>query len=220
MLKTLTTVLIIASVTATAAVAETVSIGTGGQGSMQYTIGTAIAKVVSEDHGLKFTVVPQGGPVVTVPMTNSGETQFGLGVGLVAVYAHRGVAMFKDRPQKDMRLAAILIPNRMGLYVRKDLGITSIDQVKGKRLASSFVKQKILVLFTKAMLAMGGMSYEDVKSVPVPDGVRQIDEFIAGNIDVAMWTVDSGKTLQADAAVGGINVLSLPNTPKAVAAMS
>jgi TRAP transporter TAXI family solute receptor len=219
MLKMITAGMTATLVMVPAAFGQTVSIGTGGQGSMQYSIGAGIAKVAGEDHGLKATIVPQGGPVVTIPMTNAGEFQFSLGVGLVAVYAHKGAAMFKGRPQNNLRLAATLFANRLGFYVRKDSKIMSLEQVKGKRLGTRFTKQKIVGLFSRSILAMAGLSLSDVSGVPVPSGVRQVDEFMAGNIDVVMWSLNSGKTRQAHAAVGGIRVLSLPNTPEAVAAM-
>jgi TRAP transporter TAXI family solute receptor len=86
-------------------------------------------------------------------------------------------------------------------------------------MGSRFTKQKIIGLFSKAYLAMGGLTPKDVEGVPVPTGSRQVDDFMAGNIDVVVWSISSGSTRQAHASVGGIRVISLPNTASALSAL-
>ena len=203
---------------ATAATAQTYSIGSNPQGSMAYATAAGIAKVASESAGLKARVVPQGGPVVTLPLVNNGELDFSISLSIPAAFAVRGAAMFKGRPQGDLRVAAALFPLRVSFFVRKDSGITSIAQLKGKRLGSRFTKQKIIGVLIRAMLNTVSLGPKDVVGVPVPNGVRQVDDFLAGKIDAANWSLASGKTRQAHAAVG-IRVLSMANTPEALAAM-
>ena len=83
---------------------------------------------------------------------------------------------------------------------------------------SKYPKQKIIAITGAAKLATAGLTYKDVIGVPTPNGVRQIDDFMAGKIDAVTFSLTSGKTRQAHAAVG-IRVLSLPNTPQSLVAM-
>jgi uncharacterized protein len=59
-----------------AASAQTLSIGSNPQGSLAYSTAAGIAKVATEATDLKVRVIPQGGPVVTLPLVNSGEMDF------------------------------------------------------------------------------------------------------------------------------------------------
>lgn len=222
MLKTLTTFAAgaaLATAGVTAATAQTYSIGSNPQGSLAYATAAAVAKVANEDAGLKARVVPQGGPIVTLPLVNNGELDFSIALSVVAGFAEQGRAMFNKKQQKDIKVAAALFPLILGLYVRKDSNIKRVQDVKGLSTGSKFTKQRIVGVTTNAMLATVGLSMKDMKGVPVPNGVRQVDDFMAGKIDVVSFSLSSGKTRQAHAAVGGIRVLSLPKTAEAEAAM-
>lgn len=199
--------------------AKTFSIGSNPQGSIAYSVAAAAAKAGFEKGGLQMRVVPQGGPVVTLPLVNNGELDFSTSVSAVTAFANKGTAMFKGRAQSDVRVVAALFDLRVSFFVRKDSDITTLEGLKGKKIASKFTKQKILDSLSRAILATVGMGYEDVVGVPVPNGVRGIDDFSAGKVDATSFSLLSGKMAQANAAVGGIRVLSMPNTPEALAAM-
>jgi hypothetical protein len=85
-------------------------------------------------------------------------------------------------------------------------------------MGSKFTKQKIIAILSAANLSMVGLTPKDVKGVPVPNGVRQVQDFMAGKIDAVVWSMTSGATAQAHAKVG-IRVISLPDTPAAKKAM-
>ncbi len=201
-----------------AASAQTYSIGSNPQGSLAYATAAGIAKVANENAGLKARVVPQGGPVVTIPLVDKGELDFSITLSVALGFAKQGRVMFKGRPQDDIFIAAALFPLRLGFYVRKDSNIRTIADLKGKRLSTKFTKQKIVKITGAAKLATAGLTYKDVIGVPTPNGVRQVDDFMAGKIDAVTWSLTSGKTRQAHASVG-IRVLSLPNTPQSLAAL-
>ena len=206
--RTLVTSAAIAVLAAPAAVAQTVSIGTNPQGSLAYATGAGVAKVAIESAGLKMRVVPQGGPVVTLPLLNQGKLDFTISVSVVTAFAEKGGAMFKGKKQPNVRVVASLFPLIIGWYVRADSDIKTIADLKGKRLPSKYTKQKIAGLFGEAMLATAGVKKGDYKEFPVPNGVRGVEAFMAGKVDAVNFSLSSGKTRQAHAAVGGIRVLS------------
>jgi TRAP transporter TAXI family solute receptor len=201
-----------------AASAQTYSVGTNPQGSLAYAVGAGVAKVVSEASGLKMRVVPQGGPVVTLPLVDNGELNFSIAASVVAAFGQTGGAMFKGRKQPGVRMAAALFPLRTAFYVRKDSDIKTMKDLKGKRLSTQFNKQPINFIFGKAQLATVGLSYDDVTGVPVVNGVRQLDDFMAGKVDAFTFSLTSGQTSQAHAKVG-IRALSLDNSSDGLAAL-
>lgn len=197
-----------ASLAAAAACAQTISIGTNPQGSLAYATGAGIARVAIEEAGVKMRVVPQGGPVVTLPLLNKGRLDFTISVSVVTAFARQGAAMFKGRKQENVRMAASLFPLVVGWYVREDSPIRTIADLKGRRLPSKYTKQRIAGLFARALLATAGIAEKDTRPFPVPNGVRGVEAFMAGKVDAANFSLSSGKTRQAHAAVGGIRVLS------------
>lgn len=209
-----------AALTAATAQAQTLAIGSNPQGSLAYSTAAGIAKVATEATDLKVRVIPQGGPVVTLPLVNSGELDFSISLSIPAAFSAQGRGMFrKSGKQPNVRVVAALFPLHLGFFVRNDSPIRKISDLKGKRLGTKYPKQRVVLLTGAAKLATAGLTYKDVTGVPVPNGVRQIDDFMAGKIDAVTFSLTSGKTAQAHAKVGGIRVLSLPKTADSEKAM-
>jgi uncharacterized protein len=214
--------ILFALASATAAVpahARTYSIGSNPQGSLAYAAGAAISKVVIESTGLEMRVAPQGGPVVTIPLVNSGDLAFSIANAGAASFAQDGKDTFKGRPQKNLRMVAVILPLYSAFFVRKDSPIRQIADLKGKRISSGFLKQKIVQYTVEACLATAGLKMSDVVGVPVPNSVRAVQDFTQGKTDAGFSAITSGAVKQANASVGGIRVLSLPNTPEGLKAM-
>lgn len=213
-------IVLAASVFASGVSAQTLSIGSNPQGSLAYSTAAGIAKVATETTDLKVRVIPQGGPVVTLPMVNGGQMDFSISLSIPAAFATQGRGMFKKSgKQPNVRVVAALFPLHLGFYVRNDSDIKTIADLKGKRLGTGYPKQRVIQLTGAAKLATAGLTYKDVIGVPVPNGVRQVDDFMAGKIDAVTFSLTSGKTAQAHAKVGGIRVLSLPKSAESEKAL-
>lgn len=210
--------IVIGAFAATPAAAKTFSIGTNPQGSSAYPTGAAVARVANDKLGLRARVVPQGGPVVTLPLVSKGQLDASIAVSVVAAFAYQGRAMFKGRPQKNIRVVAVLRTLRLGVFVKKDSKIHSMADLKGMRISSGFAKQRIQNVFWRAMLAMPGYSFKSVNTVPAPNGVRAVDDFMGGKVDAAMFSITSGKVRQAFASVDA-RYISLPDDPASVKRM-
>ncbi|MDE0717171.1 MAG: TAXI family TRAP transporter solute-binding subunit, partial [Rhodospirillaceae bacterium] len=200
------------------AFAQTYSIGTNPQGSSAYATGAAVAKVAKDVLNLRARVVPQGGPVVTLPLVDKGRLNFSIAVSVVAAFANQGKAMFKGKPQPNVRVVAVLRTLRLGIFAPKDSKINSVADLKGVRLSSGFAKQKIQGLFWRALLNMADLTFKDVKGVPAPNGVRGVDDYMGGKVDAAMFSITSGKMRQAYAS-RGFKYVSLPDDPASVKKM-
>lgn len=207
-----TTGMLIACLSASGiAKADVFSIGANPQGSLGYTVSAAVAKAVEAHTDHKFRIVPNSGPVVNLPLVNNGELDFAIGITTVTAFAIEGREMFEGRPHSDLQLAVYLFPIYAGPYVRADSDIQQLSDLKGKKIPSEFTQQRITGLEVEAMLEMGGVSKDEIQPVPVPNGVRQIDEFINGRTDFFFFTSEAGKTIEADASVGGLRALPVPD---------
>ncbi len=190
----------------TSVAAQTYSVGTNPQGSLAYATGSAISKVAIEQADIRMRVVPQGGPTVVVPLVNAGELEFSVANGVASAFAYSGGSEFPS-PNESIRVAAVLFNLYEGWMVRADSDIKSLKDLKGKRAASVFIKQAIVETNAAGVLNTVGLSYDDLDAVPVPNGVRGVEDFEAGNVDATFFSLSSGRTKQAGAAVGGLRIL-------------
>lgn len=198
-------------VAASAAQAQPIAIGTNPQGSLAYASGSVIADVVGDALGESFTVVPLGGPTALIPAMNAGEFEFSFANITAVADALQGRGAFDGRPQPDTRLAAALYPLRLGIIVGADSGIESVADLAGKRVASEFSSQRNLAHYVSTVLALAGLSYDDVTPVPVQSGAQSVDDLIDGQLDATIFSVGSGIVQKADASIG-IRILSLPDS--------
>jgi TRAP transporter TAXI family solute receptor len=131
-----------------AAQAQVYGLGTGKQGFFTYSAGAAIAKIASEN-GLRLRIQPFGGTSAYVPAVNAGEIEFGLANELETTYAVTGKVIYEGKPQPDVRAVSILTPLYSVFFVRKDSDIKSIADLKGKRVPTDYVSQRVLDELTR-----------------------------------------------------------------------
>jgi len=208
-----------ALVAAGTAGAQTVGIGTSTPGSFYHSMGSAIAKVVSTKAGVQARVQPFSSAGVYFPAVNGGDLEYGLGNIYELYLAMKGEAHFKGRPNPNLRLISLTSPLRVAIFVKKDSPIKSIADLKGKRVPYGYNQQKIIIPLMAAEFATAGITSKDIVPVPVPNVARGADDFVAGRADSLFFALGSGKVAEADAAVGGIRALDIPNTPQNLAAV-
>lgn len=208
-----------AAAVALGASAQQVSIGTSGAGSIYHQTGSVIAKLLNEKGGVGTTIQPFASPNVFIPAINAGEMQLGMANIAEVSYALEGTDHFQGRPHKELRVVAIAFPLRSAIFVRKDSPIKTLADLKGRPAVDGFTSQRIILPLLDAMYATAGMTRKDVRPVQVPNVVAGADVFAAGKADMFFFAIGAPKPREVDAAVGGIRVLSLPNTPQALAAI-
>jgi TRAP transporter TAXI family solute receptor len=195
--------------------AQIYSLGTGKQGFFTYSAGAAMAKVAA-DGGLNLRISPFGGTSAYVPGVAAGEQQFGLANELETHYAVTGTGIYKDKPQPGLRVVAVLTPLYSVFYVKKDSPLKSGADLKGKRIPTGYASQRVLDVLTRGTLANGGVTYDNITQVPVPNVVGGADEFAQGKADVFMFALGAGKVAEVDAQVGGIRVLPIDPSKEAM----
>lgn len=202
-----------------AASAQQVSIGTSVPGSIYHQTGTVVAQLLNEKGGVRATIQPFASPNVFIPSINAGDMQLGLANIAEVSYALEGSEHFKGRPNKDLRAVAVMYPLRSAIFVRKDSEFKSLTDLKGRSAVDGFTSQKIILPLLDAMYATVGLTRKDFRGVQVPNVTAGADLFAAGKIDMFFFAIGAPKPREVDASVGGIRMLSLPNTPQAAAAV-
>ncbi len=198
--------------------AQTVGIGATKRGYTSQA-SAAISKVISQNAGFQMRVQPFGGSGAYVPQINSGALEFGLANELESYYAGSGTAIYKGRKQSNLRMVARLQPFRVAIYVPQDSPIKTIADLRGKRVSSGWTSQKIIGVLMNGQLANGGISYADVKKVPVANVVASANDMASGKADMFFFAFGAGKVKETNARVGGIRALGIDTSPAAIARM-
>lgn len=194
-----------------------VTLGSPAAGSLLYSLGSGLAKVVSEAAPYQMTIQPYTGTSTFVPLIDSGEMDFGINNAVDLALSYRGPSYkiggrnpFPLTP--NVRLVMRGSPLMGSLVVRKDSPLKSIHDVKGKRLTGEYPAHLAVWYTTFASLANGGLTWNDVKVVPVPAVNEGIDALIQGRADVSNHAIGAAKMKEAEAAVGA-RFLSLDCSP-------
>ncbi|WP_425310275.1 TAXI family TRAP transporter solute-binding subunit [Falsirhodobacter halotolerans] len=151
-------------------------IGTGGTAGTYYPIGGLIANAISnppgsracEDGGscgvpgLIATAVASNGSVGNVNSINGGTLEAGFSQSDVAYWAQTGTGLWEGQPAVEkLRLLANLYPESIHLVARADAGITSVADLKGKRVSLDEPGSGTLV-DAKIILEAFGLSEADI----------------------------------------------------------
>jgi TRAP transporter TAXI family solute receptor len=209
MLKPIKALSLILASLATPALAQTVGFATLPPGSILHAQASVIAKVVQDHSKLQVRVVGYGGDTGILEAVNSKKDDFWiLDVGESADALH-GRGTWKGNAKPNLRTAITMYGFQMAFWVRKDSGINSIADLKGKRVPSEWVQQTGVIPHTTAVLAAGGLTYSDVVKVPEVNVVRAADDFKAGKLDLLFFAVGAPKVAEVAASVGGLRILPM-----------
>lgn len=137
-LKLLTATLALGSMMGTAAIAEDfITIGTGGVTGVYYPTGGAICRLVNKgrkDHGIRCSVESTGGSVYNINTIREGELEFGVAQSDWQYHAYNGTSKFADAGKfEELRAVFSVHPEPFTVVARADAGISTFDDLKGKR---------------------------------------------------------------------------------------
>ena len=185
-----------------AAVAENISIATGGTGGVYYPIGGGIASMLSKKvPGMEATAEVTGGSVDNLKLIDGDDSYIGLTMSDAAQDAYKGENKFKDN-KVPLRTLMILYPNRMHVVTVDGRGIEKIADLKGKRISTGSPGSATEVMAFRMLEAAGLDKDKDVdrERLGVAESVNAVKD---NKIDAFFW-------------VGGLPtaaVTDLANTP-------
>ncbi len=138
---------------------EFLNIGTGSTGGTYYPTGAAMAKVCNSNiEGIQMSVQSTGGTVNNIQLLADSEAELGFMDGLY-YYAYMGKGKYEGNPQKFIRALVPLYPEPIQLMVAKGSGITSVEDLRGKKVSIGAVASGTEVT-AKQLLRLAGIDPE------------------------------------------------------------
>jgi TRAP transporter TAXI family solute receptor len=187
---------------AVSALAENLSIATGGTGGVYYPLGGGLAEVLSKHvPGMQATAEVTGGSVDNLKLIGSGKPYIAFVMTDAAQDAMKGEDKFKGN-KVPVKTLAILYPNRMHVVTIEGTGITKMADLKGKRVSTGSPGSATEVMAFRVIEAAGLNRDKDLtrERLGVAESVNAMKD---RKIDAFFW-------------VGGLPtaaVTDLANTP-------
>src|SRR6476620_12305583 len=183
------------------------TIGANPAGTAFYAVGAGLAKVISGAGSMQSMVQPYTGSSTFLPLLDSGELDFGIINAVEMNLGFQGPARLKISGKNPLphvpntRLIMRGSPLSVSLVVRKDSPMKTIHDVKGKRVTGESPANIALWFHVYTELAKAGMTWDDVKVVPVPAVNDGLDALVQGRADTANHAIGVAKVKEADAAI-------------------
>jgi hypothetical protein len=177
----------------TASADDFVNILTGGTSGVYYPLGVAISKVLTDKvDGTRPSVQATKGSVENLNLIQGGkgEVAFTLGDSLAAAVAGSADAGFKAPLDKVQTIGAIY-PNYVQILASQESSITSLADLKGKRLSVGAPKSGT-ELNARAILAAAGMSYDDLGKVEYLDFAQSVELMKNRQLDATLQSAGLG----------------------------
>ncbi|WP_108660825.1 TAXI family TRAP transporter solute-binding subunit [Acuticoccus kandeliae] len=180
--------------TATGASAQEtfVTIGTGGVTGVYYPTGGAICRLVNRgrrDHGIRCSAESTGGSVYNINTVRSGELDFGVAQSDWQYHAYNGTSSFSDAgPFEKERAVFSIHPEPFTLLAKSDSGITSFEDLKGKRVnvGNPGSGQRLTM---EVVMDAFGISMDDFALATELKGSEMAQALCDGKIDAMIYTV-------------------------------
>jgi TRAP transporter TAXI family solute receptor len=175
-----------------------VSIGTGGTGGIYYPYGGGVAEIWSKYvPGVKAVAEVTGASVENVKLAHKGETVIGEVMGDVAVAGYNGLSKFKGKKHNILAMA-IMYPNLLQVVTLKNSGVTSIEQVKTRKISSGSPGSGTNFMAEAVFNALGiGKDAYDDSRLSFTESANALRD---RTIEVGIWSVGPGTSSILDLA--------------------
>ncbi|MEM9221737.1 MAG: TAXI family TRAP transporter solute-binding subunit [Pseudomonadota bacterium] len=179
---------------ATGAVAQDqfMTIGTGGVTGVYYPTGGAICRLVNRgrrDHGIRCSAESTGGSVYNINTVRAGELDFGVAQSDWQYHAFNGTSQFEDAGAFDgLRAVFSVHPEPFTLLAKPDAGISSFEDIKGKRVNVGNPGSGQRATMEVVMDAFG-ITMDDLALATELKGSEMAQALCDGKIDAMIYTV-------------------------------
>ena len=169
-----------------------ISIGTGGVTGVYYPAGGAICRLVNRDraeHGIRCGVESTGGSVFNVNAIRSGELEFGVAQSDIQYHSFNGSQQFEDAGAfEGLRAIFSLHPEPFTVVARADAGISSFEDLRGKRVNIGNPGSGQRATMDVVLEAMGWTVDDFAQTSELPPAEQSL-AMCDNNVDAIVYTV-------------------------------
>jgi TRAP transporter TAXI family solute receptor len=194
---------------------QTLTVTTTASGSLTHSLGSAVAKVVTEATDVRLIVQPQGANALN-PLSSK-TAEFGFANTYDVLFFVTGTGEYEGRgPQPNIRVVARMVPNLSPMLVKANSEYRTVRDLKGKRIPGGFVAQKAVRQSILAHLVNAGLTYSDVVEVLAPNIIKSADDLMAGKVDAFTFALGSAKVKEVTASAGPLRALPMQTDPESI----
>jgi uncharacterized protein len=178
--------LVLAAVPASAQ--EQLSIATGGTGGVSYPIGGGLAEIINNHvEGYAATAEVTGASVENMGLIATGDADVALGLADTVQQAYTGTGRFEGQQLPMLRSMGVAYANMVQIVVLEGSGITSLQDMVGKRVSIGAPGSGTEVN-AEQILTANGITYDDIDEQRLNFN-ETADALANGDIDAGFWSV-------------------------------
>ncbi len=164
------------------------SVATGGTGGVYYPMGGGLAEVINNHvEGYTATAEVTGASVENMGLVATGDADLAIGLADTVYQAQTGTGRFEGQQLEMVRGVASLYANMIQIVTLADSGITSLDDLKGKRVSIGAPGSGTEVN-AEQVLTAAGITYDDIDEQRLNFN-ETADALANGDIDAGFWSV-------------------------------
>ena len=163
-----------------------ISILTGGTGGTYYPLGGSFAEIIKDETGIDTNAETSGASAENMTTLKNGDAEIAFSQTDIASYAVEGKLMFENNKVDNVKAIATLYPETIQIVTTKDSGITSVEDLKGKKVSVG-APGSGTVANAEQILEVHGMTFEDIEKqdLSFDESTQGIQD---GTIDAAFVT--------------------------------
>ncbi len=207
------------ALSATAAPAQTVSIGTTPAGTLNNNMGVAVGTVLHRTTGLQTRVTPYSGTEQFIPLVNSGEVELAFPSSTEAFFAMRGQEVYKGHKNPNLRAVATLFNIYFSIMVPEKSGLKAVGSLAdgSHAVATGYTNHAQAHRYFYGILASHNVDASKLKSVAVPHVIDGVKNLMQGKVVASMFAVGVPKNAEIQSKIGAIRFLNVNHSADGIA---
>jgi TRAP transporter TAXI family solute receptor len=167
---------------------EQLSIATGGTGGVYFPMGGGLAEIINgQVEGYSATAEVTGASVENMGLVATGDADLAIGLADTVLQAQTGTGRFEGQQLEMIRGLASMYANMVQIVALEGSGITSLEDMRGKRVSVGAPGSGTEVN-AEAILTANGISYDDIDEQRLNFN-ETADALANGDIDAGFWSV-------------------------------
>jgi TRAP transporter TAXI family solute receptor len=165
---------------------DTLAVGTAGVGGVFYVLSVSMADIVSKHTKMSASAQPVGGSDANMRAIKMGKVQIAMANTFSSGNAFYGVRQFEKEGRLPVRLMLLGQPSLRQLIARKNAGVNTVTDLKGKRLVAKRKALAEIELVADAMLKVYGVDKSQVKYIATARTKGALDALSSKTVEAAV----------------------------------